>query len=87
MAEEVKQTEQPVIRGWKDVALSENMPLNVLVNFFNVLNQRLVTLENITQVPFDNRMVSITEMYAIQAAQEAAAREQTNAPSNEQKDN
>jgi len=68
--------EKQVIQGWKDVQITPDMPLNVLVNFMNVLNQRLVALEDNVQVPFDNKMVSLTELYAIQAEAERKAMEE-----------
>ena len=61
-------------QGWADVQVNEGMPLNVLVNFLNVLNQRLVQVENVTQIPYDNHMISLTEFYHIQ--QEEVLRQQ-----------
>lgn len=71
MAEE-KQT----IQGWKDVQITPDMPLSVLVNFMNILNQRLVALEDNVRIPFDNKMISLTELYAIQAEAERKAMEE-----------
>lgn len=62
-----EQEKQPVAQGWKDVQITPDMPLVVLINFMNVLNQRLVALEDVTQVPFNNKMVTLTELYALQA--------------------
>lgn len=61
-------------QGWADVQITSQMPLDILVNFMNVLNQRLVQIENVTQVPYENRMVSLTELYHIQ--QEEALKQQ-----------
>lgn len=68
--------EKQTIQGWKDVQITPDMPLSVLVNFMNVLNQRLVAIEDHVQVPFDNKMVSLTELYAIQAEAERKAMEE-----------
>ena len=58
-------------QGWKDVTITVAMPLDVLVNFLNVLNQRLCTLENIVTVQGpDGKMISLTDLYAIQAEAE-----------------
>lgn len=60
MAEENK------VQGWKDVQITPDMPLTVLVHFLNVLNQRLVTIE-------DNLKIgdkSLTQIYAEQAEKE-----------------
>lgn len=36
-------------QGWKDVRITESMPLGAAINFLNVLNQRLAVVEdNIT---------------------------------------
>ena len=67
MAEENK------IQGWKDVQITPDMPLSVIVNFLNVLNQRLVALEDVTKVPFNNQMISLTELYSLQAQAQAEA--------------
>lgn len=68
--------EKQAIQGWKDVQITPDMPLSVLVNFMNVLNQRLVALEDNVKIPFDNKMVSLTELYAIQAEAERKAMEE-----------
>lgn len=69
--------EKQTVQGWKDIQITLDMPLSVLVNFMNVLNQRLVAIEDHVQVPFDNKMISLTELYAIQAeAQRKAMEEQ-----------
>jgi len=65
--------EQKQIQGWRDVQITLDMPLSVIVNFVNVLNQRLVALEDITQVPFGNKMITLTELYRLQAEEQAAA--------------
>ena len=72
MAEEMNQNVQP--QGWKDVQITPDMALSMIVGFMNVLNQRLATVENIVSVPIDDgKMVSLTDYYAEQAAAEMAA--------------
>ena len=72
MAEEKNQNVQP--QGWKDVEITPDMALSMIVGFMNVLNQRLATVENIVSVPTDDgKMVSLTDYYAEQAAAEMAA--------------
>lgn len=71
MAEEMNQNVQP--QGWKDVEITPDMPLSVIVDFMNVLNQRLATVENIVSVPADDgKMISLTDYYAKQAEAEQA---------------
>ncbi len=63
--------EEQELRGWADVQITPDMPFSVLINFMNVINQRLVAIENITQIPYENRMITLTELYRIQAEEEA----------------
>ena len=67
MAEEKNQNVQP--QGWKDVEITPDMSLSMIVGFMNVLNQRLATVENIVSVPTDGKMISLTDYYAKQAEQ------------------
>ena len=63
--------EQKQPQGWKDVVITPDMPLAALVQFFNVLNQRLCTIEDSTLIEMPNgEKLSITEIYALQAQQE-----------------
>ena len=82
MPEEKKplQPEQPEITGWAQVNITPDMPLGLIVNFMNVLNQRLVTVENlVTTTGPDGKAISLTDLYAIQTKQEQErlAKEQT----------
>ena len=82
MPEEKKplQPEQPEITGWAQVNITPDMPLGLIVNFMNVLNQRLVTIENlVTTIGPDGKAISLTDLYAPQAKQEQErlAKEQT----------
>ena len=59
------------VQGWKDVVITPDMPLTALVQFFNVLNQRLCTIEDNLLVEMPNgEKLSITELYRIQAEEE-----------------
>ncbi len=60
-------------QGWADVVITPDMPLSVLVNFMNVLNQRLVTIEDQTVVDFEGSKKTLTEIYRIQAEREVEA--------------
>ena len=60
-------------QGWADVIITPDMPLSVLVNFMNVLNQRLVTIEDQTVIDFEGSTKTLTEIYRIQAEREMEA--------------
>ena len=60
MEEQNKQKSQ----GWKDVQLTSDMNVSMLINFLNVLNQRLANLEDIIEVTAeDGSKMSITDYY------------------------
>ena len=74
--ENVNNQEQEQTQGWGDVQINSNMSLDMLVNFLNILNQRLVTIENFVTIPDQKgKMISITDFYQ-QQAQQAQAQEQ-----------
>lgn len=59
------------VQGWKDVVITPDMPLTAIVQFLNVLNQRLCTIEDNLNIEMQNgEKLSITEIYRIQAEQE-----------------
>ena len=63
MEEQNKQTSQ----GWKDVQLTPDMSVSMLINFLNVLNQRLANLEDIIEITAeDGRTMTLTEYYNLQ---------------------
>ena len=65
MAEEMNQNVQP--QGWKDVQLTPDMSVSMLINFLNVLNQRLANLEDIIEITAeDGRKMTLTEYYNLQ---------------------
>ena len=61
--------ENQLPQGWKDVNITLDMPIGAFLSFINALNQRLAAIEDVTQVPYGNKMISLTELYAIQAAE------------------
>jgi hypothetical protein len=68
------QNQTPQIQGWKDVNIVPDMPLAALVQFLNILNQRLCTVEDNTFIKDDQgNMISLTKLYAIQAEEEMRA--------------
>lgn len=44
--EEQKNINNQQPRGWADVVITPDMPLNAIVHFANILNQRLCNIEN-----------------------------------------
>ena len=53
--------EQKQVKGWADVVITPDMPLSVIVNFLNVINERLCAIEDIIQIPFNNKMITLTQ--------------------------
>ena len=69
--------EKQPITGWAQVQITPDIPLALLVNFMNILNQRLVALENVVTVQGpEGKMMSLTDLYALQAAEEAKKMEE-----------
>lgn len=71
-------------QGWKDVIINPNMPLNMIIQFINSLNQRICFLEDNLKIELKDKpgeAVSITEFYDIM--QERAAAEEEKNKSNE----
>ena len=66
-------SEERKIQSWRDVQLTPDMPLSVLVNFLNVLNQRLASIEDQVVVDFEGAKKTLTEVYQIQSEREAEA--------------
>jgi len=66
---ETQQTQQ--IQGWKDVQINGQLPLEAILNFFNILNQRLCTVEDLTKVSGpDGSDVTLTELYRLQTEEQ-----------------
>ena len=70
----VNQNQQP--QGWRGVTITPDMPLGAIVQFFNILNQRLCNLEDNVTVNLQNEMVSLTKAYEIQAELEKQAQQE-----------
>ena len=80
-----EQTEKKV-QGWKDVVITPDMPLTAIVQFLNVLNQRLCTIEDNLSVEMQNgEKLSITEIYRIQAEQAEQEKNKEDKENKEQK--
>ena len=72
-----EQMEQKEAQGWRDVTITPDMPLAALVQFFNILNQRLCTVEDNTMVEVtDGEKLSISEIYRLQTEAEKQAQAQ-----------
>jgi len=78
-------SEQKQIQGWSDVQITPDMPVSVMVNFLNVLNQRLSAIENEIVVDFEGSKKTLTEIYAIQSKREAEAMAKAQAEQAEKK--
>ena len=63
------QQEQKMPQGWKDVVLTLDMPIGAALSFINALNQRIAAIEDVTKVPYESKMITLTELYALQAQQ------------------
>ena len=79
-----EQTEKKV-QGWKDVVITPDMPLTAIVQFLNVLNQRLCTEDNLNIEMQNGEKLSITEIYRIQAEQAEQEKNKENKEDKEQK--
>ena len=82
--EQKQEPEKNTPQGWKDGVITPDMPLAALVQFFNVLNQRLCTIEDNLLVEMPNgEKLSITELYRIQAEEEQKAQQEQEQPKGE----
>ena len=68
-------------QGWKDVRITESMPLGAAINFLNVLNQRLSVVEDNITIKTETgdaanpvKEVSLTEFYIEQDKKALAER-------------
>ena len=60
------------VPGWKDARITVEMPLNMIVDFLNILNNRLCFLEDsIRLADNEGNTMSVTEFYAMQAQAQA----------------
>ena len=55
-------------QGWKDVVIHPDMPLGAIIQFFNILNQRLCTIEdNLIVETQSGDKLTLSELYRVQA--------------------
>lgn len=60
------------VPGWKDAKITVEMPLHMIVDFLNILNNRLCFLEDsIRLADNEGNTMSVTEFYAMQAQAQA----------------
>ena len=60
------------VPGWKDAKITIEMPLHMIVDFLNILNNRLCFLEDsIRLADNEGNTMSVTEFYAMQAQAQA----------------
>lgn len=59
--------------GWGRVQINAQMPLNAIVDFLNILNQRIYRLERIIEVEIDNNgtTMSLAQIDELNNAQRA----------------
>ena len=74
--EQKQEPEKNAPQGWRGVTITPDMPLGAIVQFFNILNQRLCNLEDNVTVNLQNEMVSLTRAYEIQAELEKQAQQE-----------
>lgn len=64
---EMENNEQPKIPGWADAKITADLPLQAIVEFANILNQRLCFIEDNIKLSDENgNSMSITQFYAMQ---------------------
>jgi hypothetical protein len=62
------------VPGWKDARITVEMPLHMIVDFLNILNNRLCFLEDsIRLADNEGNTMSVTEFYAMQAQAQVQA--------------
>lgn len=84
MENKIFEEKQEQEQGWRDVVITADMPLAALVQFFNVLNQRLCTIEDNLKIEMPTgEQLSISEIYRIQAKEEQKAQTQQEQPKGE----
>jgi hypothetical protein len=77
MENKIFEEKQEQEQGWRDVLITPDMPLAAIVQFLNILNQRLCAIEDnlLIELPTGERM-SLTKAYQLQAQQEEKAKEE-----------
>lgn len=69
---------QQLEMSWRNAQISGDLPLNALVQFLNILNERLCTVEDATVVTVDEQgtQMSLTEVYIAQAQADMQAEQE-----------
>lgn len=75
------------IKGWKDIQIDLSSPLGMVIDMVNILNQRLVDIEDNIIVDYNGEHISLTEVYRKQAEEEYKKRQEAqSAPKEESKE-
>jgi hypothetical protein len=75
--EQTPNTNERQVQGWQDIQIVPDMPLNAIIHFLNILNQRLCGVEsNVFIEDNEGNKISLTELYALQAEEEMKAAQQ-----------
>lgn len=69
---------QQLEMSWRNAQISGELPLNALIQFLNILNERLCTVEDATLVTVDEQgtQMSLTEVYIAQAQADMQAEQE-----------
>lgn len=74
-----EQNKQPT--SWREVYITPDMPLGAVINFFNILNQRLCDIEDNTKIVGpEGKVISVTEAIRLQAEEEIKRQQQEHSP-------
>ena len=60
-------------KGWKSVVIDERQPLGAVIDFFNILNQRLAFVEDMVHFNNNGKDMTISQYY--QEQQELALKQ------------
>lgn len=64
----MSENKEKTVASWRDVRISVELPLYLIVDFLNSLNQRLSNIEDLVQTKDEQgNLVTFTEMYKKQA--------------------
>lgn len=62
------------VESWRDVRITVELPLYLIVDFLNSLNQRLSNVEDlVTTVDAEGKPITLTNLYKKQAEDEISA--------------
>lgn len=75
--ENTNTTNDETKEGWSTVNITADMPLSMIIQFINILNQRLCFIEDNQKVQINgDQIVTITELMKMQAAAQQEQEEQ-----------